>query len=276
MARRPKSVRFIALLTLCLSALAAFDAFAQAIAFRPWLGLAMVGDAAGRGARVGHVVRSSPAERAGVREGDRVTRVARTNIVRPEDVVRAVSGLMVGEVVEVAFLRAGKEQTARATLAPFPSSDVLMRMELVGTVAPDWSDVDGVSGTFPDSIGALRGRVVILDFWATWCAPCRIVAPKLSALQSRYGAQGLTVLGLSTEDMEKVAVFARRTAMAYAIGVDKNAKTTQAYGVGSLPTLVVIDRRGVVRDVSIGYDLSEDAALDAAIRGLLAEPGLPH
>ncbi|MDP9037544.1 MAG: redoxin domain-containing protein [Myxococcota bacterium] len=275
MPQQPKTVGLLSALTFCLSAAAAFDASAQAVNVRPWLGVAMLGDAPGQGARVAHVVRASPAERAGLREGDRVTRVARTSIVRREDVVRTVAGLTVGDVVEVAFLRAGKEQIARATLTSLPSSDALMRMELVGTSAPPWSGVDGVSGAFPESIGSLRGRVVILDFWATWCTPCRIVAPKLSALQSRYGAQGLTVLGLSTEDAEKVAVFARRTAIGYAVGVDSRAETTHAYGVGSLPTLVVIDKRGVVRDVSIGYDPAEDAAVETTIRGLLAEPAFP-
>jgi hypothetical protein len=56
------------------------------------------------------------------------------------------------------------------------------------------------------------------------------------------------------------------------VGVDKHAQTTRSYGVVSLPTLVVIDKRGVVRDVSIGYDSSEDARLESTVRALLAEP----
>jgi hypothetical protein len=59
--------------------------------------------------------------------------------------------------------------------------------------------------------------------------------------------------------------------MRYAVGVDKNAETTRSYGVVSLPTLVVIDKRGVVRDVSVGYDPSEDARLENTVKTLLAE-----
>ncbi|HXN33798.1 MAG TPA: TlpA disulfide reductase family protein, partial [Polyangiaceae bacterium] len=118
---------------------------------------------------------------------------------------------------------------------------------------------------------ALRGRVVVLDFWATWCAPCRIVAPKLGALQARYGAQGLSVLGVSTEEAQDVALFAQRLPMRYAVAVDKHAETTRSYGVASLPTLVVIDKRGIVRDVAIGYDPMADARLESTVRGLLAE-----
>jgi len=99
------------------------------------------------------------------------------------------------------------------------------------------------------------------------------VAPKLGALQARYGAQGLSVLGLSTEEAQDVATFAQRTSMRYAgVAVDKHATTTRAYGVSSLPTLVVIDKQGIVRDVVVGYDPSADGRLEGVVRALLAEP----
>jgi thiol-disulfide isomerase/thioredoxin len=142
----------------------------------------------------------------------------------------------------------------------------------VGAFAPTWKGIETVSGAFPPSIGSLRGRVVLLDFWATWCMPCRVVIPKLGALQARYGAQGLSVLGMSTETAQDVALFAQRVAMRYPVAIDKDAETTRSYGVASLPTLIVIDKRGVVRDVAIGYDSSEDARLDSSVRALLAEP----
>src|ERR1700690_2338931 len=247
------------------------DAWAQSAYARPWLGVAMDPDAPGPGVRVGHVVRRSPADLAGLHPGDRLVRVAGAAIARGADVIRAVALSAVGDTVDVAFLRDGAEQTAHVTLAAYPSQDDMMRMDLVGTQAPTWRDIEGVSGAFPSSIAALRGRVVVLDFWATWCAPCRIVAPKLGALQARYGAQGLSVLGVSTEEAQDVALFAQRLPMRYAVAVDKHAETTRSYGVASLPTLVVIDKRGIVRDVAIGYDPMADARLESTVRGLLAE-----
>jgi thiol-disulfide isomerase/thioredoxin len=245
----------------------------QAADGRPWLGVAMEADAQGPGVRVGHVIRGSPADKAGLREGDRILRIASLGTASGSDVVRIVSGHAVGESLEIAFVRAGQPRTAKVTLARFPSQDQMVRMDLVGTFAPAWKDVEAVSGAFPPSVGAARGRVVLLDFWATWCGPCRIVAPKLGALQARYGAQGLSVLGVSTEEAQEVATFAQRTSMRYAgVAVDKHAETTRAYGVVSLPTLVVIDKRGVVRDVAVGYDSSEDARLESMVRTLLAEP----
>jgi thiol-disulfide isomerase/thioredoxin len=248
------------------------DVRAEGLDSRPWLGVQMDADPQGSGVRVGHVVRGSPADKVGLREGDRIVRVAGSGVLRGADVIRVVSGHGIGETLEIVFVRAGQERTGRATLARFPSQDEMARMDLVGTFAPPWKDVETVNGAFPPSIGAMRGRVVLLDFWATWCAPCRIVIPKLGALQGRYGAQGLSVLGVSTEDAQDVALYAQRAAMPYAVAVDKHAETTRAYGVISLPTVVVIDRRGVVRDVTIGYDSSEDSRLEGLVRTLLAEP----
>ncbi|HEX8793180.1 MAG TPA: redoxin domain-containing protein [Polyangiaceae bacterium] len=257
--------------------LASDDARAQGNIERPWLGIAMDAEGphpAGPGVRVGHVVRGSPAEKAGLHEGDRVVRIAGNPVTRGADVVQTVAGFGVGDSIDVVFLRAGagKEQTAHATLAAFPAQDQMMRMDLVGTFAPAWKDVEVASGSFPQSISSLRGRVVLLDFWATWCAPCRVVIPKLDDLQSRYGAQGLIVLGVSTEETQDVALFAHRMAMHYGVASDRHGQTSRTYGVVSLPTLVVIDKRGVVRDVSVGYDPMGDARLDAMVRSLLAEP----
>jgi thiol-disulfide isomerase/thioredoxin len=237
-----------------------------------WLGISMAQDVDVRGVVVDHVVRGSPADHAGIRAGDRVVRVATGQITRGGDVVRAVASHPVGDVLDVGFVHAGVARTARVTLAAFPSPDEMMRMDLVGTFPPPLSDVRAVSGSFPASLAAMRGRVVVLDFWATWCGPCRIVAPKLSALQDRYGAQGLTVLGVAADDAQDIAAFASRTAVSYSLAADSQGETSRAYGVSSLPTLLVIDKAGVVREVAIGYEPGEDAWLESKVRSLLAEP----
>jgi thiol-disulfide isomerase/thioredoxin len=247
------------------------DAKAQAPVARPWLGLAMDVDA--QGVRVGHVIRGSPADAAGLHEGDRLIRVAAKPIAKPADVVQAVAAFAVGDHVQIEFTRtpSSATQTAQAVLAPFPSQDQMVRMDLVGAPAPAWRETQSVSGVFPSSLASLRGHVVLLDFWATWCAPCRVSIPKLEALQSRYGAQGLSVVGISAEDPSDVSLFTQRMAMHYGVGADPHGATTRAYGVFSLPTLVVIDKSGKVRDVSIGYD-PDGAPLEATVKALLAEP----
>jgi thiol-disulfide isomerase/thioredoxin len=241
---------------------------------RPWLGLAMDSDA--QGVRVGHVIRGSPADVAGIHEGDHLVRVAGSLVGKPADVIHAVALLAVGDHVTIELTRGQATQTAQAVLATFPSQDQMVRMDLVGAPAPAWKDTQGVSGVFPASLAALRGHVVLLDFWATWCAPCRVSIPALEALQSRYGAQGLSVVGISTEDPADVTLFAQRMSMHYGVGADPRGATTRAYGVFSLPTLVVIDKAGKVRDVSVGYDPTASTTLDATVKALLAEPAPSH
>jgi thiol-disulfide isomerase/thioredoxin len=248
------------------------DAPAQSSSPRPWLGIAMDANADAAGVRVGHVVRGSPADRAGLQEGDRIVRIAGATVTQGPEVASAVAAHAVGEAIEVAFARSGRLQSARVTLARMPSQDDMMRMDLVGAFAPTWKNVEGVSGSFPASLATMRGKVVLLDFWATWCAPCRMAVPRLGDLQARYGAQGLSVLGVSTEDAQEVAQFAQRMAIRYPIGVDKHAETTRSYGVASLPTLVIIDKRGIVRDVNIGFDDSRSDRFESTIRALLVEP----
>ena len=254
-------------------------------AARPWLGVAMETEAPVKtggatpqrepvrsGVRVVHVVRGSPADRGGVREGDRIVRIGDISIASGSDVIRAIAARAIGDAVDVAFVRSGSTKSARVVLATFPSEDDMARMDLVGAPAPIWSGLQTVSGLVPDSVAAARGRVILIDFWATWCGPCRVFAPRLAALHSQYGAQGFSVLGVSTEDAQDVAAFVRRAGITYPIAVDTRGETTRSYGVTSLPTVVLVDKRGTVRDVAIGYDGDEGARLEATIRALLAEP----
>lgn len=246
------------------------EVHAQPARARGWLGVSME-DTRGE-VRVRHVVRTSPAERAGVRGGDRIVRVDGVRVSLAVEVIRVVSAHAVGDVVELTLAREGKEQAVRVTLGAFPSGEDMMRMDFVGSPAPAWRGVEAVSGPVPASIGQLRGRVVVLSFWATWCSACRMASPRLSELQARYGAQGLSVVGLSTDDPAEIAPTALRLNMRYAVGADRKGETTQAHHVNSLPSVFVIDKRGVVRDVSVGYDPGREAQTEALIRALLAEP----
>jgi thiol-disulfide isomerase/thioredoxin len=223
------------------------------------------------GVHVGHVVRGSPADKVGIREDDRVLKVEGTPVAAAADVIRLVSAHTQGEAVQLTFSRGGKEQTLRATLANFPATDEMLRMDRVGSFAPAFAGLEPLTG-FPASLDALRGRVVLLDFWASWCGPCRILSPVLSGWQARYGAQGLTVLGVTTDSPDVAASAKETLGIRYPVASDAQAATSKAYGVASLPTLFIIDRKGVVRDAAIGYDPGQDAEVEALVKTLLAEP----
>ncbi|MDB4932903.1 MAG: hypothetical protein JWM10_5387, partial [Myxococcaceae bacterium] len=123
-------------------------------------------------------------------------------------------------------------------------------------------------GSDPVDLAQLRGRVVILDFWASWCGPCRQMMPVLNQMSERYRAQGLTVLGLTDESVDVARTVGMRLNIRYTLA--SNALAMRSYSVQSLPTMVVLDRGGNVREVTVGTEAPQ--ALTRTIERLLAEP----
>ena len=119
-----------------------------------------------------------------------------------------------------------------------------------------------------------EGKVRIVDFWATWCDPCRDQLPFLGRLAADHGPEGLSVYGVSfDEDRAELQRFLERTPVAFPILWDKGgAALADKLAVTRLPTTLVLDRRGVVREVHLGYDKSEERKIEATVRQLLAEP----
>jgi thiol-disulfide isomerase/thioredoxin len=151
------------------------------------------------------------------------------------------------------------------------------RPALVGQPAPAFGGpiVAGEGAESRDRVSreSLRGQVVVLDFWASWCAPCRASIPILSRIARRHRAGGLVTLGVNIEATQP-AQYVARAHRALGAGFptlhDATWEMQRAFGVHSVPTIVVVDRRGVVRWYERGIP-SEDA-LDAEIREILREP----
>jgi thiol-disulfide isomerase/thioredoxin len=150
----------------------------------------------------------------------------------------------------------------------------MLRLDKVGVHAPaSWKGLAAVSGPLPTGLGELRGRVVIVDFWATWCMACRMSTPKLTSWQAKFGAQGLSVIGITDDPVEEASQGVQTFGMRYAsVASDESYATQRAFGVRALPTVFVIDKRGVIRDVSVGFDPRKEAQMEALLRRLLAEP----
>jgi peroxiredoxin len=125
-------------------------------------------------------------------------------------------------------------------------------------LAPAWQlqDVDGKTVHSSD----FKGRVVILDFWATWCGPCRMELPGLVELQKQYEKQGLAVIGVSVDQISPVEVknFARQLGGNYPV-VLADAVITQGFGgIGAIPTTFVIDREGRIVKEHLGFTEKEE------------------
>jgi thiol-disulfide isomerase/thioredoxin len=114
-----------------------------------------------------------------------------------------------------------------------------------------------------------EGQVVVLDFWATFCAPCVEEAPHLDALQSRFGTQGLKVIGLNvggTDDYPLIPEFAERLKIKYALGIPEPEMINLYLGSNNgIPQTVVFDRKGRVLKHFVGYDPSIAQELERTI-----------
>jgi len=133
--------------------------------------------------------------------------------------------------------------------------------------APDWelADLNGKLVKFSN----FRGHVLIVDFWATWCAPCRVEVPHFVELQKQYGDKGLTVIGVSLDEQgpEGVKKFVKGFGVNYPIVIG-NEKVVEAYGrIDAVPTAFVIDRQGRIVSRHIGYE--DKAVFEKEIQSLL-------
>lgn len=96
----------------------------------------------------------------------------------------------------------------------------------------------------PWSLGSLQGRVVMVNFWATWCQPCRKEIPDLEALYRRFRGQGLVILGISDDDPAKVRTFAGRLGITYPVLLDPGGKVNRLFAVEGIPKTFVYGRDG--------------------------------
>lgn len=120
------------------------------------------------------------------------------------------------------------------------------------------------------TLSDFRGQPVVLNFWATWCAPCRAEIPHLEELYTKYKDQGLVVLGANTEtDYMKVKGFAQ-SQISYSVLLDGGTQA-QAYDVKGIPCTYYIDRKGIVRHRSVGFGPGDEALIEEKIKELLAD-----
>jgi cytochrome c biogenesis protein CcmG, thiol:disulfide interchange protein DsbE len=144
--------------------------------------------------------------------------------------------------------------------------------ELVGNPAPDF-ETRAVTGSREVlSLKGLRGQVVLVDFWGTFCDPCKKSFPKLEALRAKYSASGLRIVAISEDeedDRDKIPAFADSHGAKFPLAWDGDKSIARQYKPETMPSSFLIDRNGVVRFAHVGFRDGEEAELDREIRSLL-------
>lgn len=123
----------------------------------------------------------------------------------------------------------------------------------------------------PFALSSLRGRVVVLDFWAPWCVPCRASFPFLDRLREKYAAESLAVVGLTLEESEEaIDAFLEAVPVRFPVVSDPTGRAGEALGVVAMPTTFLLDREGRVAGRFEGGDPKVHERIDAAVAELLA------
>jgi cytochrome c biogenesis protein CcmG, thiol:disulfide interchange protein DsbE len=139
---------------------------------------------------------------------------------------------------------------------------------LVGAPAPGF-ELAEVAGGGDQSLEAYAGKVVIVDFWATWCEPCKQSFPAYQKLADEMGGE-LVVIGVSQDDDAKgIAAFRSETGAKFPIVWDDGKALAESYDPPTMPTAFVVDRSGIVRFVHAGYRAGDEATLEEEVRQLM-------
>ena len=145
-------------------------------------------------------------------------------------------------------------------------------LPVTGNTAPSFSVVDTVGNRV--RLSDFSGKIVILDFWATWCAPCKASTRELEKLLEKYKARGVVVLGISMDTgksaAEQVKEYARKNSLTYQMLMD-DGKMSKAYAVRNIPALFILDRQQKIAKIYPGYLPGLGTMIESELANLLHE-----
>lgn len=129
----------------------------------------------------------------------------------------------------------------------------------------------GTSPAAAFDLSHYRGQVVVVDFWASWCKPCRQSIPWLNELRARYGAQGLVVVGINVDaESADAQRFMREVPMDFDVYLDPQGDVARQFKVPAMPVSYVFDRNGALAERHLGFREAQRAPFEASLAALLA------
>jgi peroxiredoxin len=141
--------------------------------------------------------------------------------------------------------------------------------KVVGNPAPAFT-LTSVNTSGSVSMSSLEGQVVIVDFWGTFCEPCKKSFPKLQELYAKYKGNGLTVVGISEDDeKDGIAAFGGSYGAKFPLVWDETKSVAGKWNPGSMPATFIVDRKGVVRFFHHGYREGDEVEIEQQIKSLL-------
>jgi peroxiredoxin len=160
---------------------------------------------------------------------------------------------------------------------------VLLPLAVAAMLALPATGADAPSGPAPAftldsrsgakiSLSQYKGQVVMLNFWASWCGPCRQEMPLLENIYKKYSKMGFTLIGVNVEPDSKAAEgFLKDTPISFPVIYDKDSTVSKAYDVSGMPSTVIIDRKGNIRVLHRGYKPGDENEYLDSIRSLIRE-----
>ena len=141
----------------------------------------------------------------------------------------------------------------------------------IGDQAPDF-ELQDIYGLSSKSLSEQQGKVVLVNFWASWCLPCRMEMPELEAMWSRYEPDGLVILGINVDaDARDARAFLDEVPVSFPVLWDERSEVSDQYRVVALPRTVLVDRKGRVRARFDGFDTSTLTVISREVSDLLEE-----
>ena len=164
-----------------------------------------------------------------------------------------------------------KQLAAIATLLPIAFTALPSLAAEIGKAAPA-CELAALGSSSVLHTKQFAGKVVVIDFWASWCPPCLKAFPTLNGLDHDYRDRGLQIVGVNVdEDINDARAFLSQHAASFAVGADPQGSCPRAFGVKGMPSTYLLDRKGVVRLIHVGFRSGDTDELRHQIEALLAE-----